>query len=595
MVTFAEPMWLWGLLAPVVLLATIWWRHRLRLGGQRAVASPGVWRRVMGGAPSTGLARMLIWTVAAACAVLAAARPQWGELPGETPVVTRDLVVAVDVSASMRCTDMAPSRLERSVAVLQQSLPLLEGNRVGVVVFAGDAYPLVPLTIDLAAAGTFLASLSPDMVSLPGSNLERAVDTALELLPEEGVGRVVVVVSDGENLQGRVDVAAERLEELGVTAVGVLAGTEDGGLIPEADGGGFKNDSSGRPVVTRADRSSLQRLAEATGGGLVELADPSAVSDLVSLVADIRAREVDARQSVRRVERYRLFALAALVLVVVGFGLSPWRRLPAITAAVLIVAVSASLAEAAASAEDVPDDATSAQSPEVGEPEVPWWQRLVPGGYRRLARSGERQWRHQDHEAALRSFAAAAKLAPDDPERRFDLGTALGAAGDVEAATRELEAAADGGLEPSATYNLGTAGLMAEQPQVAVDALRRALLAAPGDPDVKRNYELALRLLEQQQQEQQQHDQNEGEDEREEDEESSEQQREQQQEQQPSGGAEPTPTPSAEPQSGQGGAAPTPTPDPSRAVYGALERADAEAREQMLRRTPQPAQVEKDW
>lgn len=593
MVTFAEPAVLWLGAVPLALLVAVVWRHRQRLNAQRRVASPGVWRRVMGGAPSTGLTRMVLWSLAASLAVAAAARPQWGQVDGETPVVTRDLVVAVDVSASMRCADVPPSRLERAVAAVQQALPRLEGNRVGAVVFAGDAYPLVPLTIDLAAAGTFMTSLSPEMVSLPGSNLERAVEAALDLLPADGVGRVVVVASDGENLQGSVDAAAERLSEAGVTAVGLLAGTETGGLIPADDASGaaaYKRDASGRPVVTRADRAALERLARPTGGGVVELGDPAVVGDLVALVSAIQAREVEASQSRRKVERYRVLALAALALAVGGFALSPWRRLKTAAGIVVCVASLGSPLAPGAAAQVTGSDggapeATAEATPGV-EPEVAWWQRLVPGGDRRLARSGARQWRDGDQQRALRAFAAAAELAPDDPERRFDLGTAYGAAGNVEAATRELQAAAEGGLEASAAYNLGTAGLMAQQPELAVEALRRALVAAPDDPDVKRNYELALRLLEQQQSQQQQPG---------EQEENGEDEQNEKDEQQQRSEGERTRTPTPQPQSRPQGAAPTPTPDPSRAVYGALERAEAQAREQMRRRTPQPATVEKDW
>ncbi len=593
MVTFAEPVWLWLLLAPPGCVAAALWRHRQRLRAQRRVASPGVWLRVMGGAPSTGRARMILWALAAALAVVAAARPQWGEVESLAPVVTRDLVVAMDVSASMRCPDVPPARLQRSVAVVQRALPLLEGNRVGAVVFAGDAYPLVPLTIDLAAAGTFLTSVSPEMVTLPGSNLERAVDSALELLPPEGVGRVVIVVSDGENLQGSVEAAAQRLSEAGVTAVGLLAGTENGGLIPEESSSGtssYKRDPAGRPVVTRADRASLERLTEPTGGSVVELTSPSVVRDLVSLLSEIRAREVETSQSSRRVERYRLFVVAALVLAVSGFALSPWRRLHVAAATVLWVIgygpfLGSALAAQPSSSEGVLNEPSGLVSTPEGAHDVAWWQRLVPGGDRRLARRGVRQWEDGDRDAAAQSFTGAAELAPDDPRRRYDLGTALGALGDVDAAARELEAAAQGGLEASATYNLGTAGLLAQQPELAVQALRRALLAAPDDPDVKRNYELALRMLEQQQGEQQQEDEQKNQD----DEDSQDRQ------QQSSGGDQPTPTATPQPQPGQQGARPTPTPDPSRAVFGALERAEAEAREEMLKRTPQPAAVEKDW
>ena len=181
MVSFGEARMLGLLVLPAVVAAAVIVRHLTRLRLQRGLASPAVWDRVMGGVPATGLVRMLLWCGAAAMIVVALAQPQWGELPGEESVRTRDLVLALDVSASMLARDVPPSRMARSIEAAQRLLPLLEGNRVGVVVFAGEAYPLVPLTTDLDAVAAFLSGIHPGMVARPGSDLERAVSASLEL------------------------------------------------------------------------------------------------------------------------------------------------------------------------------------------------------------------------------------------------------------------------------------------------------------------------------------------------------------------------------------------------------------------------------
>ena len=145
-------------------------------------------------------------------------------------------------------------------------LPLLDGNRLAVVVFAGDAYPLLPLTTDLGAAAVFLEGVAPGMVALPGSNLQQAVEAALELLPEEGEGRVLLLFTDGENLQGDVEAATAALVEGGVGLVGVVAGSESGGPIPQHDEGGgvrYKRDAKGHPVVTRAHPEVVAGIAGA--------------------------------------------------------------------------------------------------------------------------------------------------------------------------------------------------------------------------------------------------------------------------------------------------------------------------------------------
>ena len=577
MVSFAEPAALWLLVAPALASGVAVWRHRRRIAQQRRLASPGVWRRLMGGTPATGLLRMLAWCGAAALVVVALARPQWGELPTEESVRTRDLVVALDVSDSMLCPDLRPSRLARSLEVLVRALPGFEGNRVGIVVFAGEAYPLVPVTTDLNAVAAFLDGVQPQMVALPGSNLERAADAALRLLPSEGEGRVVVLITDGENLQGDVSAAAERLRQAGVGVLAVVAGTAGGGPIPilAADGRiQYKRDAQGQPVVTRAQPEVLQELAAAVDGEVLQLTGGRVVPELIDSVNRLRTREVEATRTVQRVERFPVFLLAAAVALGLGFALSPWRRMAAATALVAVTLAMPALAQEAEPTPAAP--APSEAEHQGGTPAVSWWQRLIPGGSRRLARAGAGHWRDGDLPRAAEDFAGAATLDPDNLERLYDLGTTLAAAGDLESANPLLAQAHEGGIADAA-YNGGTASLIQRQAGPAVQWLRQALLDDPDDVDAKRNYELALQLQQQQQQQQQEQDQKQDQD----------QEQSEDQEQQPS----PTPTPSESP----AGAPPTPTPDPSEALFAALDREEAEAREQMRSPTPQASTVERDW
>jgi len=586
-VTFAEPARLALLAAPAVAAILAYFRHRRRLRQQRRLASPGVWRRLLGGVPSTGWIRLLTWCGAAALMALAVARPQWGELPAEETIRTRDLVVALDVSDSMLCPDLRPSRLVRSIETLIHLLPEIEGNRVAVVVFAGEAYALVPLTTDLGAVAVFLGGVQPGMVALPGSNLERAVGSSLDLLPEEGEGRVLLLFTDGENLQGDVADATAALREAGVGMLGVVAGTEQGGPIPEIDDSGgvhYKRDADGQPVVTRAHPEVLQEIADSVDGEVVPLSDPDVVREIAAAVERLRTREVEATRSVRRIERFPLFLAGAAVLLMVGFAVSPWRR---VATAVLVFGLVAPTALAqqgvspAGSAPSVRGPPATTESADSVLPEAPWWQRLIPGGSRRLARRGVGRWQAEDVEGATTAFAGAAELDPERPERLYDLGTALAASGHLENAAPLLEAADEGGVR-GAAYNSGTAALEGRQADAALSWLRSAMLDDPDDVEAKHNYELALRLREEQQQQQQQQDQDQ----------KQEQDQENQEQQENDEEGEPTPTPT--PSAGQG-AAPTPTPDPNQPLYAALERAEAEAREAMRSPTPHAGKVEKDW
>lgn len=601
--TFAEPAYLWVLAAPASLVILVFLRHRARLDQQKRLASPAVWRRLMGGAPSTGLARLLAWCVAMACVSLALARPQWGEIPSEVSVRTRDLVLAIDVSDSMRCPDVRPDRLSWAMEIVTRALPALEGNRVGVVVFAGEAYSLIPLTIDLQAAASFLEGVTPGMVGLPGSNLEAAVAAAARLLPADGEGRVVAILSDGENLQGDPEVAAKALKEAGASLLGVVVGTERGGPIPvhdEAGGVHYKRTQEGQPVVTRADPGVLRRMVDTVAGDVVIADGPDPERRLIEAVEGLRTREIETNTTPRRVERFPVFLAMGAMALVFGFVLSPWRKVGGTLAFLLALALPLGAQQQAASPPHQMNQHPGAEEPSSAEPgaeqqatlDIPWWQRLIPGGDRRLARRGAGQWQKEQIPESVESFAGAATLAPENPVRLYDLGTALAGAGAGEQALPILEAAERGGVE-GAAFNAGTAALTSGQAEAAVETLRRALLADPADPAVKRNYELALQLLEQQEQEQQEQendDQEQDQDEQQEEEQEQQQDQEQQdQEQQP----EPTPTPS--PENGEQQPQPTPTPDPNGGIYAALDRAEAEAREDMKSPTPQPGTVEKDW
>lgn len=591
MVTFGEPSYLWLLAAPAGLVLAVLLRHRLRLAQQRKLASPAVWNRLMGGAPSTGLVRMTVWCVAAASLSLAIARPQWGELPSEVSVRTRDLVLAIDVSDSMRCPDVRPDRLSWAMEIVNRVLPALEGNRVGVVVFAGEAYALIPLTIDLQAAASFLDGVSPGMVGLPGSNVESAVNAAVKLLPGEGEGRVVALLTDGENLQGDPEVAAKTLKEAGASLLGVVVGTERGGPIPVHDASGgvhYKRTQDGQPVVTRADPGMLHGMVEHVDGEVVLADGPEPERRLIEAVEGLRTREIETLTTPRRVERFPLFLGFGAAALAFGFALSPWRKTGGVLALVMLIGgVSHAQQQAASPHQPAPQAFEDTQTEAVAEQEpsldVPWWQRFIPGGSRRLARQGANEWQREEVAESVQSFAGAATLAPEDPVRLYDLGTALAGAGAGEQALPMLDAAERGGVE-GAAFNAGTAALTSGQAEAAVDALRRALLEDAGDPAVKRNYELALKLLEEQQQQQDQQQQ-----------ENDDQEQEQEQEQEQDQQQEPQPTPTPSPSGGEQQPPPTPTPDPNGGVYAALDRAEAEAREDMKTPTPQPGTVEKDW
>ncbi len=562
MVRCADPVRLVLLVLPALGALAAWLRHRRRRFMQQRLASPSVWRQVMGGVPATGLGRMVSWCVAAACIVLALARPQWGERPRQVEMRTRDIVCAIDVSASMRCQDVHPSRLAQGLALIRHALPDLDGNRIGVVTFAGDAYPLVPLTTDLDAVGTFLEAVEPGSIALPGSNIERAADAGIELLPPAGSGRVLVLVTDGENLQGHLDAAAKRLKAAGVKVLGIVVGTKAGGPIPVPGPDGsirYKRTRDGQLVITHAHRETLMKLASATGGSVFVAGQVGTPRALADAIAKLQSRKMGVTRARRLVERFPIFLGAAAFFLALGFVLSPWRK------AVVLVAIISLLPTTVLLARPITPQRPARQSRQA--PAVSWWQRWLPGGSRRLARAGLSAWKRHELSKAAKAFAQAASLDPKNPARLYDLGTVLAARGDLAHAAPLLGTAAQAGLH-GAEYNLGTAALEHHQVKAAVRFLRSALLERPHDPKVKRNYELALKMLKKQRTKKAKNN-----------------------------------TPKHKNTARRSRPKRRPRPQvhqhpermPVNPVFGALERAEEQARKELRRPKPKPVTVEKDW
>jgi hypothetical protein len=327
------------------------------------------------------------------------------------------------------------------------------------------------------------------MVQRGGTDLERAIRGALGLLPAEGLGRVVVLVSDGEGLDGDPEAAVAAAREAGVGMVALVAGTTSGGPIPVPDGDGgihYLTRASGQPVMTRADPLGLDELLATVGGEVLSLERRGIGSRLLAAVARLRAREVTTRGTAQPVERFPVFLGAAASLLVGGFLTWPWRRCVAAAALLALLPLTTVAADG-----DV--GPAQGRQPSATAEGVAWWQRLLPGAGRRCAARGLAAWQRADFEGAVAEFRAALVLDAEDPDRLFDLGTALAAADSFEAAVPLLEAAHRRGVG-AAAYNLGTAALLRGEAELAVTWLRTAVLQDATDGDAKRNYELALRL-----------------------------------------------------------------------------------------------------
>ena len=270
--TFRDPAVL-GLAAVLVGAAILAFAYaaRQRLAALRLFLGERAGREAGGVAPLVRQRRVRAGLVAAALACLgvALAGPRAGTSVREARQESLDLLVALDVSDSMRAEDVAPSRLDRAKLAVERVVADRRGDRVGLVVFAGEAFLQCPLTTDRGALRLFLEAADPEMVGVQGTDFAsalRVADRAFDAAAEgaEARPRALLVVSDGEDHEGGLEAAADALRDDGVTLLALGVGTDEGAPVPEVRRGrvvGVRRDRSGSEVVSRFEPGALRDLA----------------------------------------------------------------------------------------------------------------------------------------------------------------------------------------------------------------------------------------------------------------------------------------------------------------------------------------------
>jgi Ca-activated chloride channel homolog len=465
--SWVEPRWLFLALAAIGLLPAAWVLARWRRLQQARLGSQSLWLRWLGGVPATGGARLALWLLAAAAAAVAAAGPRWGQ-PEEALVAGFEVVIALDVSASMRCADVVPTRLDRAVAVLRRTMDRMPNTNWGLAVGAGSARALVPLTQDSETLATRLADPNLERWVTPGSNLALLLANAGSLLPGGGPGRAILLASDGEELEGDAVILADALRRNGIAIVPLVSGTAGGGPVPRPDGQGgvsYARDASGALVRSCARPELMRRLS-----GEPDLPVDTSLSGAPRALAQALARSVRISERAAAPVHAAPFLLAAALFATGSFLLWPWRR-----AALLALLLPAPL---------------GAAPPPVATPSA--WRRAVPGSASLLEHRAARAAARGAWEEARHAYAEASALRPRDAALRLGLATAQARDGDPAGERTLAELATSPRLAFSAWYNLGTARLLRGEFVGAAEALRRAVAADPRQFNAWQNLELAL-------------------------------------------------------------------------------------------------------
>lgn len=266
--TLQYPQYLWLLLLVPLFFGVQVVVNTLRLNRIRRFGDVALVNALM---PSYASAkvwlRLSLYSVAFCFFVLALARPQRGVKLQEHQITGAEVIIALDVSNSMLAQDYSPNRLERAKLAIAQVSEKLQGDRVGLIVFAGDAYVQIPLTSDYISARMFLNSISTNSVPLQGTAIGSAIDLALRSFSEQSdKSRAIIVITDGENHEDDPVTVAQAAADMGVRVFTIGIGSKEGTFIPLPDGG-YITDEDGNNVMTRLDDATLQEIA-AVGNGL---------------------------------------------------------------------------------------------------------------------------------------------------------------------------------------------------------------------------------------------------------------------------------------------------------------------------------------
>jgi Ca-activated chloride channel family protein len=427
--TLAQPAWLILLVLLPLLGAGAVLVARLRRRQWSAFVAPRLrGSLVKRGSPLPRWFALLFLLAACAAIITALARPQGDAGTRTEKTLGRNLLVALDLSRSMRVQDVKPDRLAQAKLAIYELLDAMPNERVGLIGFAGSAYLYAPLTVDHRAVRETVDQIDETWATLGGSDLSAAVRLAIETLKKTGQkNNALVILSDGEKHGGDLDEIIGEAERAGVYILAIGVGTEDGDYVPNPDFPGNRMvDRSGKPVISRLQPEVMRKLAEETKGRYAVAGSGMDIPGIVkSAVADLDAFEVEGRERKLSIEFYQWLLLPG-ILFLTGSILAGtrWRGVnPAVLAAGIFLTPAASRADAVSEARQA---LLEKRYPEARDA----YHKLAEGrstpGRRARYHLGEAQAAYQakDFKHARSSYSRA--LLSDDPKVRTHSSIGMG-------------------------------------------------------------------------------------------------------------------------------------------------------------------------
>ena len=436
--------------------------------------------------------RVKFWLLLVALALLIVmlARPQMGTKISQEKRTGIETIIALDISNSMLAEDIVPSRLDRSKMMVENLVDHFTNDKIGLIVFAGDAFVQLPITSDYVSAKMFLSSIDPSMMATQGTDIATAINMAVSsFTQEEGIGKAVIVITDGEDHEGGALEAAEEAKKKGMSVYVLGVGSTQGAPIPIPGTGDYMKDNTGNTVMSALNEEMCRQVAQAGGGVYIHVENNSAAQQQLDNELDkLSKKETSTTVYSDFDEQFQAFGILALLLLIIEICIFD-RRNPLLknlslfskkkVAAVLLLLVAMSV---------------SAQTD------------------RQYIRQGNKQFNAGDYPNAEVSYRKAVEKNPKNPQAVYNLGNALMAQKKDSAAIEQFQNASKLETNPLRKYqsfhNIGVICQSHKMYGEAIEAYKNALRLNPADDETRYNLILCKHEKEKQDQNKQNQDQN---------------------------------------------------------------------------------------
>ena len=320
MFRFEKPAYLAFLAVLALLVGINIWSNIIRRRNIRAYGNPDLLAAMM---PDVSEARFRLkfWLTFAALffLIITAARPQFGSKKETVNRQGIETVIALDISNSMLAQDVAPSRLDKSKKIISKLVDEMQDDKIGLIVFAGDAFIQLPITSDFISAKMFLETISPSLITRQGTDIKTAINMATRsFTPREDVGRAIIIITDGENHEGGAEEAAKEAAEKGMQVYVLGVGSPEGSPIPGEKANEYRKDKDGNVIVTKLNEQMCQEIAKAGSGAYIRVDNTNAAQKLLQKELDKLAK-ADQETTIYSSfdEQFQVMAWIAFALLVI--------------------------------------------------------------------------------------------------------------------------------------------------------------------------------------------------------------------------------------------------------------------------------------